>query len=88
MNRDGSVCYDEFLRMIKGDLKPNRLALVQKAFKKLDRDGSGQVDINDIKDVYNTSKHPDVISGKKTGDQVLVDFLETFEMHHSILHGG
>jgi Ca2+-binding EF-hand superfamily protein len=42
--------------------------LVKKAFQKLDKDGSGVVDIEDIKDVYNTSKHPDVISGKKTRD--------------------
>jgi Ca2+-binding EF-hand superfamily protein len=42
--------------------------LVQKAFRKLDKDGSGIVDIDDIKDVYNASKHPDVLSGKKTTD--------------------
>jgi Ca2+-binding EF-hand superfamily protein len=49
-------------------LTPNRLALVKKAFIKLDKDGSGIVDIDDIKDVYNASRHPDVISGKKTSD--------------------
>lgn len=75
------------MRIIRGDLTPNRLALVKKAFMKLDKDGSGVVDINDLKDVYNTSKHPDVLSGKKTSDQVLVDFLETFEMHHNIQSG-
>lgn len=66
LNRDGTIDYDEFLRMIRGDLTPNRLQLVRKAFAKLDRDGSGVVDVNDIKDVYNARKHPDVLSGKKT----------------------
>jgi hypothetical protein len=37
----------------------------------LDRDGNGYVDINDIRGVYTASKHPDVISGKKTEQQVL-----------------
>ena len=68
LNRDGSIDYDEFVRIIKGDLTPNRLALVKKAYAKLDKDGSGVVDINDIKDIYNASRHPDVISGKKTTD--------------------
>jgi Ca2+-binding EF-hand superfamily protein len=68
LNRDGTIDYDEFLRIIRGDLTPNRLALVKKAFQKLDKNGSGVVDIEDIRDVYNTSKHPDVISGKKSSD--------------------
>jgi calcyphosin len=68
LNRDGTIDYDEFLRIIRGDLTPNRLALVKKAFAKLDKDGSGIVDFEDIKDVYNASRHPDVISGKKTKD--------------------
>jgi Ca2+-binding EF-hand superfamily protein len=28
LNRDGTIDYDEFLRIIRGDLTPNRLALV------------------------------------------------------------
>jgi hypothetical protein len=39
-----------------------------KAFAKIDKDGSGILDIEDIKGVYNCSKHPDVQSGKKTED--------------------
>jgi Ca2+-binding EF-hand superfamily protein len=76
------------LRIIRGDLTPPRLALVQKAFSKLDKDGSGIVDIDDIRDVYNPNKHPDVMSGKKKPDQILVEFLETFEMHHNIQNGS
>ena len=60
---------------------------MKKAFAKLDKNGSGVVDVDDIRDVYSTAKHPDVISGKKSSDQVLVEFLETFEMHHNIMSG-
>ena len=87
LNRDGTIDYNEFLRIIRGDLSQGRLALVRKAFQKLDRDGSGIVDINDIRDVYNASKHPDVISGKKTESQIFNEFLETFETHHNIMNG-
>jgi calcyphosin len=83
LNRDGTISYDEFLRIIRGDLNSFRLGLVKKAFTKLDRDGSGIVDINDLR----ASKHPDVMSGKKTEDAVLSEFLETFETHHNIMNG-
>lgn len=50
----------------------------------MDKDGSGFIDINDIKGVYNAKKHPDVLAGKKTEEQILLEFLETFETHHSL----
>lgn len=68
LNRDGTIDYDEFVRIIRGDLTPNRLVLVKKAFQKIDKDGSGILDIDDLKDTYNTSRHPDVLAGKKTSD--------------------
>jgi Ca2+-binding EF-hand superfamily protein len=58
---------------------------VIKAFKKLDRDNSGVVEINDLKGVYNAKQHPDVKSGRKTEDEILAEFLDTFEIHYSIL---
>lgn len=83
-DRSGLVEYDEFLRTIRGPMNPARKAIVAKAFKILDKDGGGFVDINDIRGVYNASKHPDVISGKKTEQQVLGEFLETFETAHNM----
>ena len=38
------------------------------------------MDFNDIKDTYNSSKHPDVLSGKRTHKEVLLEFLETFDV--------
>jgi len=53
---------------IRGELSDQRLQLVKKAFAKIDRDGSGMLEVSDIKDSYNASKHPDVINGKRTED--------------------
>ena len=36
--------------------------------------------------MYNAKKHPDVIKGKKTEEEVLGEFLDTFEMHYSLSH--
>jgi Ca2+-binding EF-hand superfamily protein len=86
-NRSGAIDYDEFLRAVRGPMNGFRKALVARAFDKLDSDGSGILDINDVKKFYNARGHPDVRSGKKTEDDVLGEFLETFEMHHN-LDGG
>jgi hypothetical protein len=83
-NRDGAIDYDEFIRVLQGPMSNFRKKLVAQAFKKIDKDGSGFVDITDLKGVYNASRHPDVIQGKKTEDEVLLEFLETFETHHNI----
>ena len=56
------------------DLLVNKSAL----FKKLDKDGNNWVDINDVRGTYNAKKHPDVVAGKKTEDQILQEFLQTF----------
>lgn len=46
------------------------------------------LELNDLKGVYNASQHPDVKAGKKTEEEVLCEFLDTFEMHHSLATGG
>ena len=65
-DRSGLIEYDEFLRTIRGPMNANRKAIVMRAFNKMDADGSGMIDINDIRGVYTADKHPDVIAGKKT----------------------
>ena len=80
-DRDGSgeIDYDEFVRGVRGPMNTFRQKIVKAAFNKLDADGSGIIDINDIKGVYNARSHPEVKSGKKTEDEILGEFLETFE---------
>jgi Ca2+-binding EF-hand superfamily protein len=65
-NRDGTLNYDEFLMAIRGELNDFRRGLIEKAFRKIDKDGNGYLEYDDIKDVYNAAKHPDVIQGKRT----------------------
>ncbi|CAG9313621.1 unnamed protein product [Blepharisma stoltei] len=83
-NRSGNIDYDEFLRAVRGPMNEFRTALVTRAFSKIDTDHSGVLDINDIRGTYSARNHPDVKAGKKSEDQVLGEFLETFEMHHNI----
>jgi len=80
----GTISYDEFLRAIRGPMNMARQKSVIQAFNKLDKDGNGWIDINDVRGTYNAKKHPDVVAGKKTEDDILREFLQTFEMAHSM----
>lgn len=79
-NRDGSINYDEFIRTIIGEMNERRKNIVHKAFQKLDRNSNGIIELDDVKAVYNAGKHPDVRAGKKTEDQILGEFIDTFEI--------
>jgi len=83
-NRDGTLNIDEFLMSIRGEINPARTAMVEQAFRKIDTDNSGFFGIEDIRDIYKANRHPDVLQGKRTEHQVLLEFLETFEAHHNL----
>lgn len=75
----GEIRYDEFVRVVVGPMNQFRTQLVQKVFNKIDFNSDGVLNIEDIKGRYDSSKHPEVKSGKKSEEEVLTEFLETFE---------
>ena len=70
-NNDGRVDYDEFLRGIRGDLNERRRALVQQAFKKLDKTGDGVVTVEDLENTYSVEFHPKFKSGEMSKKDIL-----------------
>ena len=80
-NKDGMLSFDEFLRAIRGSLNQRRLDMVHQAYRVLDKDGSGQVTIDDVRIAYDVSFHPDFQSGRKTADEGLSDFMTVWETH-------
>jgi len=89
-DRDGSgeISYEEFLRMVRGEMNPTRKKIAMQAFKIMDKDGSGLLDINDIRGTFNATQHPDVKAGKRTEDEILGEFLDTFEDHYNDVKGN
>jgi Ca2+-binding EF-hand superfamily protein len=81
---NGEINYDEFLRTIVGKMNEGRRNIVTLAFKKFDADGNGTINIEDLKGRYNAKNHPDVKMGKKTEEDVLYEFLDTFEQHYAL----
>jgi Ca2+-binding EF-hand superfamily protein len=85
-DRSGKMDYEEFLRGVRGEMNEFRKALTKKAFAIMDKDRSGILDLDDIKQAYNAKMHPDVKAGKKTEDEILLEFLDTFEQHYAYNH--
>ncbi len=48
-DRSGLLEFDEFIRAIRGPMNANRKKIVAQAYKKLDKDGNGWIDINDVR---------------------------------------
>lgn len=63
----------------RDELTPRRMAMVNKAFQMMDRDGSGQLTISDIASIYDVSMNPEFLEGRKTRDEILQDFLNNFD---------
>ena len=56
-----------------------RKDIVKKAFEKFDKTGDGKVTVADVKGIYSVKYSPDFQSGKKTEDELLTEFLNSFE---------
>lgn len=79
----GAIDFNEFIRVVVGEMNTMRQNLVIKAFKTLDINGDGDISIEEFHNKYNALSHPDVKSGKRTEEEVLVEFMETFQAHHN-----
>ena len=60
-------------------LSKARKTLIQKAFRKLDKTGDGEITVDDLRGVYNARHHPKYLNGEWTEDQVFLKFLESFD---------
>jgi len=85
LNKNGVIDYQEFLKGVIGEMNERRKKVVIQAFKSLDKSGNGVIDLDMIRDAYNAKMHPDVICGKKTEEEILAEFLDTFEYQFNLL---
>uniref|UniRef100_A0A8C6Q9V5 EF-hand domain-containing protein n=2 Tax=Nannospalax galili TaxID=1026970 RepID=A0A8C6Q9V5_NANGA len=73
------VDYGEFKRAIIGEMNEYRKSFVRKVFMKLDFNKTGIVSMTDIRKCYCAKKHPRVISGHSTEEEIKSSFLETLK---------
>lgn len=72
------INFTEFLNALRGRPNERRQAFIDKAFLKFDKEGTGLIDAAEIRQVYNCSMHPKVVSAEMNEDQVFSLFLKNF----------
>ncbi len=80
---DGQISFDEFLTALCGEMNPLRKRLVNEAFEKLDANGNGLLELEEVKDKFDATRHPDVISGLRNVEQCRFGFFEMFTSFHN-----
>lgn len=75
----GTIDFEEFLRTLRPPMSNARIKLVEKAFAILDTSGDGVVTVEDLESKYDVKKHPKFQSGEMTRNQVLKEFMDTFQ---------
>ena len=83
----GRIDYDEFIRVIRGQMSNARKELVEKIFENLEPDKEGIVSLDKLSEIFNPEAHPDVLAGLRKPDDVYNEFMETFEGNHNYLNG-
>lgn len=80
VNHSGRISYDDFMRALRGELGQQRHGLVERAFDLLDANKSGAVEPRDIVERFDSARHPDVIEGRRSRDEIYREFLDTFDV--------
>ena len=84
-NKTGQINYEEFISAFTGDMCERRKRLITILFESFDKNRKGFIDLDDIRNSYTPINHPDVLSGKRTEDEVLAEFLDNLQYHFSLL---
>eukprot|EP01062_Namystynia_karyoxenos_P011285 TRINITY_DN14030_c0_g1_i1.p1 TRINITY_DN14030_c0_g1~~TRINITY_DN14030_c0_g1_i1.p1 ORF type:complete len:394 (+),score=149.28 TRINITY_DN14030_c0_g1_i1:81-1184(+) len=76
---DGTVSATEFLRQVRGKMNHWRRQLVEMAYRELDPNGDGELTLAEAKQLFNSQQHPAVVSGERTQEEVLADFIAAWD---------
>ncbi|KRX10508.1 hypothetical protein PPERSA_01520 [Pseudocohnilembus persalinus] len=78
-DKSGSICYNEFIDGIRMPLNERRTNMVRKVFFSLDRDGSGVIDLEEMKCRLNFDNDVDVVYGRTTTDFKKEQYFNNFD---------
>ena len=85
--KSGKVNYLVFFSDLVEELPPIRKNLTSAAFKHLDVNRNGFLDLEEIKGKFEPARHPDVLKGLKTIEEAKFEFFNLFTSLHSANKG-
>ncbi len=77
--------FSGFIRSFKNVLNEKRLEAVETAFAILDEDKTEMLFLDDIKMKFNSKRHPDFIHKRRNEDEILLEFIDCFDLNYSYL---
>ena len=85
-DNNGYLDDNQFIREFKKELSPNKLELVTRAYEILDINNNEKVPLEYIKVSYNSDNHPEVLNGKISSDEKMLEFIDCFELNLELLN--
>ena len=85
-NNNNYLDFSSFIRNFKIELNENKLSSVEQAFNSIDIEGNDRIPLNLIKKKYKAHNHPDVLHGTKNEDELILEFLDCFNINYEILN--
>ena len=64
---------------------PKRENIIKEAFKRIDTENCGIVNLSDVKSLFNSKNSPLVKEGDVTEEDFYNNFMETFQTHHNLV---
>ena len=85
-SQNSKMDYSKFLSsLVENSLNERRENIVKEAFKRLDTEKCGIVNLSDIKALFNSKNSPLVKEGDVTEEEFYNNFMETFQTHHNLV---
>ena len=78
--------FASFIRNYKKQLNENKLSFVEQAFCNVDINENDKVPLSLIKKKFKADKHPDVLNGLRKEEDVILEFLDCFNINYEILN--
>ena len=79
-NQTGSINYDLLMNNLIGQMNERRRLSVQKVFDNFNKNEQGEVLLSEIKQKYNSGRHPEVVRGRKRREEEFGEFLDKLEI--------
>ena len=81
------INYDDFIRVLRGELNENRKELIHNVFKHLDIDNKGSLSVEELLNLYLAKNSYEFFQEKKSEEEAMKVFEQSLKGNHKYLNG-
>ena len=79
-NDNDIISIEQLINIIKGNLNEQRKLYIEQIFSKIDKEQTKKISIDLLKNTFNSKKHPEVINGLKSEEEVFEQFCFSLDL--------